>query len=88
MYGYLLPPIDFSAVQDAHDFALIRRRVVYEPHPIYFSALQKLGELLAAQPPNTYAQIAQQMNEMGYRYYGRQLGKELPWNPKKLFGKW
>lgn len=81
MFGYRVPEIVISA--DSGQFTQARRRIVYEPHPEYFAALQKVGTLLAQEPPLTLPQVAQDLNRLGLPYWSRRYGRRL-WSESVL----
>jgi hypothetical protein len=81
MYGYRMPEIVLSG--DNTQFTQARRRIVYEPHPERFLVLQKVGELLAQEPPLTLPQIAQILNQQGLPYWGRRSGQRF-WSDSVL----
>jgi hypothetical protein len=78
IFGYRMPELTISS--ELGQFSeMRRRRIVYEPHPEYFPALQQLGELLAREPPLTLPQVAAEMNRQGLPYWSYKYGRR-PWS--------
>ena|SRR5258708_28673339 len=62
----------------------MRRRIVYEPHPVHFAGLQKIGELAAQQHPILWhSAIANELNRLGIPYH-IQRGTRDEWTPVRV----
>jgi DNA invertase Pin-like site-specific DNA recombinase len=81
MYGYRAPELQLSEGATAQTVRDLRRRLIYEPDPIYFSGLQLLGELAAeANPVLSYKEIAEEMHrQKAPPYFSTIYGYEAPW---------
>lgn len=85
MFGYQVPEIHIAPqIGNLQREREIRRRIVYTPHPTYFLALQKLGELLGEQPPRSASGVAEELNRLGYTYWSPQRG-ERRWVGKYVY---
>jgi DNA invertase Pin-like site-specific DNA recombinase len=82
MFGYRMPELILSS-ELGHLSEIRRRRIVYEPHPEYFPVLQRVGELLAREPPMTLPQVADELNRMGLPYWSYKYGRR-PWSESIL----
>jgi hypothetical protein len=78
IFGYRMPELRIST-ELGQLSEMRRRRIVFEPHPEYFPALQVLGELLAREPPLTLPQVATEMNRLGLPYWSFKYGRR-PWS--------
>jgi YD repeat-containing protein len=85
VYGYQAPIVHVDGTVTAQDIKRLRRRLVYEPDPLFFPGLQKLGDLAAQQHPVlSYAAIARELNRGGPLYYNAAERTTSDWTSERI----